>query len=303
MGNPGIAKLVALSLALTVHGALAVALVAREEVQIEGGNGAAEVRLGNAFADMSAGTLSAEAPDATDVTEAARPQRIEAENPAPVSPITPTEPLPAIPSPPVQVATLVPSVRPEPTLPQPIEAQTPFERLVSEDPDSTALTRSARPTPRSRTVEQASRPQAQAKSAPKPQQAAPRSQAAAKPAQGNAQRNARAGEATGQADATARQRGSGGQQQADGNAAASNYPGLVMQKLARVGKPRVNARGAALVSFTIAANGGLASVSIARSSGSSALDQAALRLIQRASPFPRPPQGANRNFSVRIEGR
>ncbi|HKK84958.1 MAG TPA: energy transducer TonB [Roseovarius sp.] len=53
----------------------------------------------------------------------------------------------------------------------------------------------------------------------------------------------------------------------------------------------------------MSANGGLAAVSLARSSGSSALDQAALRLVRGAGPFPKPPQGARRNFSVKIQGR
>ena len=59
----------------------------------------------------------------------------------------------------------------------------------------------------------------------------------------------------------------------------------------------------AVVAFRVASNGGLTSVSIARSSGSSALDQAALRVDQRSAPFPPPPNGARRSFSVQIKGR
>ena len=76
-----------------------------------------------------------------------------------------------------------------------------------------------------------------------------------------------------------------------------------MSRIARVGKPRVRARGTALVAFTIAGNGGLAQLSLARSSGSDALDRAALQLVRRAGPFPPPPQGAQRAFSIGITGR
>ena len=47
----------------------------------------------------------------------------------------------------------------------------------------------------------------------------------------------------------------------------------------------------------------LAGLSVARSSGSAALDRAALRVVQRAAPFPAPPAGAQRSFSIKIEAR
>lgn len=88
-----------------------------------------------------------------------------------------------------------------------------------------------------------------------------------------------------------------------GNAAVSNYPGQVMRKISRMRRPRVNSRGSATVAFSVSGNGGLGSVRIASSSGSAALDKAALELVRRAAPFPPPPSGALRNFSVRIKGR
>ena len=88
-----------------------------------------------------------------------------------------------------------------------------------------------------------------------------------------------------------------------GNAAASNYPGHVMRRIARVPKPRVNNRGTAMISFSVSSNGGLAEATVARSSGSARLDQAALRVVLQAAPFPRPPEGAQRRFSIRIKGR
>tara|TARA_R110002074_G_scaffold135067_1_gene279501 strand:+ start:104 stop:691 length:588 start_codon:yes stop_codon:yes gene_type:complete len=88
-----------------------------------------------------------------------------------------------------------------------------------------------------------------------------------------------------------------------GNAAASNYPGQVMSRIARVGKPRVRSRGTAVIAFSIGGGGQLAGARVARSSGSAALDQAALGIIRQAAPFPRPPAGAQRNFSIQIKGR
>ena len=88
-----------------------------------------------------------------------------------------------------------------------------------------------------------------------------------------------------------------------GNAAASNYPGHVMRRIARVPKPRVNNRDTAMISFSVSSNGGLAEATVARSSGSARLDQAALRVVLQAAPFPRPPEGAQRRFSILIKGR
>ncbi|MFC6759409.1 hypothetical protein ACFQFQ_07750 [Sulfitobacter porphyrae] len=59
-----IAKGAALSCAVLAHGALALVLVTPEPVQIEGAQGAAEVRLGSGFQDMAAGTLAPERADA-----------------------------------------------------------------------------------------------------------------------------------------------------------------------------------------------------------------------------------------------
>lgn len=122
--------------------------------------------------------------------------------------------------------------------------------------------------------------------------------------QGNSNRNATAGSATGSQTATStRQSTNTGQSTASGNAAVSNYPGLVMREISRVRKPRVGSRGTATIRFSISASGGLASVVVARSSGNARLDRAALQVIQKAAPFPKPPQGARRNFSIQIQGR
>lgn len=118
---------------------------------------------------------------------------------------------------------------------------------------------------------------------------------------GNAAQNAKAGATNGQAQAKAKAQGTAtGRSKASGNAAVSNYPGKVMRKLARAQK--IRGAGKARVSFKIASNGGLASTSLRNSSGSPAFDKAALRAVQRAAPFPPPPAGAERSFSILISG-
>ena len=92
-----------------------------------------------------------------------------------------------------------------------------------------------------------------------------------------------------------------GQAQVQGNAAVSNYPGQVMRKIQRA-KRRAAVKGVAVVRFSIGENGALTSLSIARSSGSAKLDAVALAQLRRAAPFPPPPAGARRSFTVRIKG-
>jgi protein TonB len=200
--------------------------------------------------------------------------------------------------PPDRPVAQTPPERSSATEPEQATAVLPEDTIAGQAPDTAAVFRSLRPAMRSEAVAREARP------APRPQRQAERSERAERPSGGGgAQRNARAGETTGSERATARRSGAGGQSQAAGNAAASNYPGLVMRALSRVRKPNVRARGAATVSFSIASSGGLASVRVVRSSGSAALDRAALRLVQGAAPFPRPPSGARRSFSIQIEGR
>lgn len=90
---------------------------------------------------------------------------------------------------------------------------------------------------------------------------------------------------------------------AAGNSAVNNYPGKVMQALSKARKPRIRAKGAATVTFVIAASGALSKVRVTKTSGSKALDRAALKMIQSAAPFPPPPQGAQREFSIKIQGK
>lgn len=124
-------------------------------------------------------------------------------------------------------------------------------------------------------------------------------------ARGNADRNARAGSSQGRADAKAKSGGgqSGGKANKAGNAKASNYPGKVYSKIRRTRQKRAGGNGVARVRFSIAANGALASIRIAGSSGSSSVDSVAVDHIRRSAPFPPPPAGAQRQFVIPVEVR
>ena len=88
-----------------------------------------------------------------------------------------------------------------------------------------------------------------------------------------------------------------------GNAAVSNYAGLVMQHLSKFRRPRAHTTGSALITFTVAASGAIDSIEISEGSGSYRFDRDAVKFIERAAPFPEPPANIDNTFSVEIEGR
>ncbi|MGQ3356077.1 MAG: energy transducer TonB, partial [Phreatobacter sp.] len=59
-------------------------------------------------------------------------------------------------------------------------------------------------------------------------------------------------------------------------------------------------RGRTGIAFTLTANGSVASVSIASSSGAPILDQATLTMVRRAQPFPPNPAGGSASFTAGI---
>ena len=161
---------------------------------------------------------------------------------------------------------------------------------------------SGRPNLRPKAIEEAAAKR-QPKPTPTPRAQAPAKPKAEAPPRGNGQTAERRGTLEGQQQAKAQTAASnpGRKAQAAGNATASNYAGIVMRRIARR-KPRTSLRGTAMVSFTIAPNGGLAALSLAQSSGSAKLDQLALSAVRRAAPFPRPPSGARTRFSLPVKG-
>lgn len=109
----------------------------------------------------------------------------------------------------------------------------------------------------------------------------------------------RKGVADGEVGGTRADKAGKGKGSAAGNAAVTNYPGKVRGKISRaVGRisrrDRAGAERDVTVAFTVTASGALGGLSIARSSGSASLDQAALAAVRRAAPFPAIPEGAGR---------
>lgn len=87
-----------------------------------------------------------------------------------------------------------------------------------------------------------------------------------------------------------------------GNAATSNYKGLVQRKLERAKKRvRVAAKGTVVVSFTILASGSVVNLRVRKSSGKPAIDKGALDIVRRASPFPAiPPDSGLMSYPVSV---
>lgn len=92
------------------------------------------------------------------------------------------------------------------------------------------------------------------------------------------------------------------QSRRSGNSDTTNFAGRVLVHLNRTPSTKVSARGTAQVVFEINADGTLAWVDVTVSSGSLALDSAAVKQVRDASPFPRPPQGSRRTFSFIYRG-
>lgn len=305
--------------AVALHAAGAWVSEARTEIEIEGGAGATETVLGSSFADMVAG--AAEPTPNRPLTPRRQPERVvkattPSEAPRPESEETPRTPLeppshdPAEPDtaarpalseaslPKLEIADAAQSVVPEDSSVIPVETvarAAPKEVVVSTPEPQAGQQVSRRPRARPLEIEQI---------AARPSQEPERQTQVQRKSGNNATRDARRGSASGTETATAARAGRDTRSQSteQGNAAVSNYPGMIMRHLSRVPRPRADRRGEALVEFTIADGGRLAAVRVVRSSGSSHLDRAALAMVQRASPFPAPPRGAKRSFSVQIKG-
>jgi protein TonB len=83
------------------------------------------------------------------------------------------------------------------------------------------------------------------------------------------------------------------------SAGAGSYSAAVRSAIGR-NKAAATGRGGATVTFAIGPGGGLRAARISKSSGNSALDQAALASVRRAGPFPPPPAGAKSTYSIQI---
>jgi protein TonB len=81
-----------------------------------------------------------------------------------------------------------------------------------------------------------------------------------------------------------------------------SYGQLVLSQVAKAKKMGryPGTPGATSVSFTLSDTGEIATVAIVRSSGQKWLDDEAIAMIRRAAPYPPPPPGARRDFTVTL---
>ncbi|WP_371156431.1 TonB family protein [Jannaschia sp. 2305UL9-9] len=153
------------------------------------------------------------------------------------------------------------------------------------------VVRSARPTTRPQSVERRAAEVERTREAERERQTR---QAAPAPERGNAQTNQRAGSqqrGTGQT----RQSGQGRAQQA-GNAAVSNYPGVIASCVSRAATRARGGRGSVRISFSVNGSGRVGGVS---ASGDPGLARAVTRAIQGAR-CPPPPPGARTSFTLPV---
>ncbi len=302
-GWPALALAAGVSVA--VHLAALSVFAPQDSVAIEGGAEPALSALGQSFADFTQGaqpvtraTALRATPDAAtraatlpQVSSAQAVDRTPPSLPEVADPAALALPSTSAPAQPARTATAPMAL--QPAQPQPAEAAPPEVRPASAPPSIDVRSADAdTPRPRPRPDPTARPPVA---TQPTPTPPAPA---------GNAPQAARRGSETGEEAAPAARSGAADTQHAaPGSAAASNYPGEVMRQLQRTRQARVSGRGVAVVAFSVADDGGLASVSVATSSGNAALDQAAMDHVRRATPFPPPPAGAQRQFRFEFASR
>ena len=229
--------------------------------------------------------------------EAATPASDTAPGNAPATPEASPEAAPAVAPEAAPAVAIDPAPTPPVAMAKPAETPPPGAKEIDAVEETTPRL-SARPRSRPEAVEARAREVVAARVVRSPD-FAPTPEPAR---QGNADRDARLGTAGGSEQGQGAASGVG-RQQAAGNASAANYPGRVRQQVSRMRQPRISTRGTATVAFTVAANGTLASLGLARASGVARIDREAIDLIRRAAPFPPPPPGAQTSFTVPISWR
>jgi protein TonB len=135
------------------------------------------------------------------------------------------------------------------------------------------------PVPRVLSFERPSRP-----TAVKPPEQTPRPA----PAQPSGNGGTNDGDAVAAVSSSAQRAGSGD----GGNAEIAKYPSDVLRKLRRALRSSNGPAGEVVMRFTVLADGRVSGVSIGRSSGNAAVDQAGLATVSRAAPFPPIPPAA-----------
>jgi len=276
-GKTAIAAGLAVLISAAVHGAL-LSNIAPSDGGTDTPPGVAEVSvIGQSFEDLAAGQLRPVTPSSAAIAPVETEARaVTLTASAPLTPVVAETPQ-ANPTPADRV-----SVASTVTAPVP-------DRIAAQEPPPVRQPTGDTPRPETRPPR------------PEPTEATP----APPPAQqGNADRDAQAGTAHGSTEGSATQR-QGDTEAAPGPSAReiARYPQQVNRHLGRLRRPASAFRGTAVIGFTIAPNGGLAALSVDRSSGDAEFDELALRYIRGAAPFPAPPAGAQTRFAVSVRGR
>ena len=283
------------ALSLSVHGIAGYLFAPDETVEVEGGVEVASVALGNSFQDVAQGVLTPQEPKSSVQPETTQtktvapikaldqtaPVKTASHQATPLTALKPTpEKLPLVKS--VALESAKPNA-PEITKPLKIEKPEPLAKPEPQVIEADSLDNSPKPRPIKRPVQT-------------PQKTAPKKKPAPK---GQKQPKQVKGQTNGQKAATSATQSSAKTKATTqaGNAARSNYAGKVNRKITRVRRPKTRDRGTVKITFKIAPNGQLSTVRVSKSSGKASLDKAALDLVRRAAPFPKPPKGINLVFS------
>ncbi|MCF1505889.1 TonB family protein [Afifella sp. H1R] len=323
MTKDRVAWIVAAVAAVALHAAVLVTFTAMPDSALDGGAGQPEAVAGIAEADFfqmmsDVSANDAESPsdvadtgepldpvEETEVVEAVAPETLEEVAPEevpepqdeePAEPPAPDEaeqvpPEQAVPSEPEEVAEALPAEEVEPVeeVLQPVEEVTEMAAL-SPEPD--VAMPQARPDSVPQEVLEVYRAEKQAEREAAERRERERAEAAAR-RRAEAQEAARRDAASRRPAPSAGARAGGGGSQAQGPSrrAVATYNSRIYAHLARYKRYPSGGRsnGTVTVRFTISASGAAGGVRLTGSSGDAALDQAAVAMVNRASPFPRIP--------------
>ncbi|MET1755520.1 TonB family protein [Novosphingobium sp. RD2P27] len=84
---------------------------------------------------------------------------------------------------------------------------------------------------------------------------------------------------------------------------SDSYGASIKQHLLRFRRQNTVGPGSTFIHFIVLADGTVADVGVAQSSGSSRFDREAMQIVRRAAPFPHPPGGNSRSFNLEFTGR
>ncbi|MEM1173733.1 MAG: TonB family protein [Pseudomonadota bacterium] len=284
--NPKLVRwLLAVGLALAIHGLLLFVVFRAPSPTIEVAGGSFSVNFGSAGSDTAAAQADRGGETAPDTPEATAPPEPEPRDSQPATPPdTLAEPMP---EPPVDldglsdeapVDTEAPTETPEIVPEVPPEPQTVAPKPAATDTNPSAPTDAVMPSQKD-AAEAGTNTESQSADG------SDADDSVASPAGGSPTADSDAQAASSEA----------------GNAEASNYAGQIVRILLRERLPASVPRGAARVSFSIDLEGDIVSMVIKEGSGSKRFDRAAMKLIKSCAPFPRPPEGAMLDYSVEIK--